>query len=68
VSGAALRKAGESMWPGGDAGEETAVYTRFAMPDEDYANASPGQASPGVSREERDWDEVDELFRGGGRG
>jgi len=69
VSGAALRKAGEALAPGGGADEEAAVHARFAMPDEEYVSAEIlDQASPDIVLEERAWDEVDELFRGAGRG
>jgi hypothetical protein len=68
VSGAALRRAGESLAPSGGTGEEEAVHARFARPDEEYVSESIDQSSPDLVLKERAWDEVDELFRGAGRG
>ncbi len=69
VSGAGLRRAGEAPVPSsGDAGKGAAVYARVAEPDERFNAAAPGKATAGETRASGDWDEVDELFRGAGRG
>jgi hypothetical protein len=66
VSGAALRRAGEVLAPGGSADEVAAVYARVTVQDEEYA--APEHPSPDEPQETQGWDEVDELFRGAGRG
>lgn len=69
VNGAALRRAGEAPAPGGGADEAAVVHARVAVRDEEYVSAEIlDQSSPDLVLEERDWDEVDELFRGAGRG
>jgi hypothetical protein len=65
-SAAALRRAGEGLEPGGPSTGEAAAFARVTSPAADYAGE--GLPSPGVSTESSrasEWDEVDELFRGG---
>ena len=57
-----LRAMGEALGPAGPPSEEGAVFARRAALSEPAA-PPPGAAAP---RAPDDWDDVDELFRGGG--
>lgn len=62
-----LRRSGEPLGEGGLTVDAAAVYTRRAYPDERYEAAEHELGMPAPSEPaEREWDEVDELFRGGG--
>ncbi len=63
VSADSLRRMGEALEPGGP-GPAEKVFARTAAPSEYAAEPPPAQASP-AARPEAEWDEVDELFRGG---
>jgi hypothetical protein len=58
-----LRAMGGALGPAGPPAEEGAVFARRAKaPAEQAAPAAPGAAP----RPPEEWDDVDELFRGGG--
>jgi hypothetical protein len=60
-----LRRAGEAMLgEREELGPETAM-ARLAMPEEAYAEDRLPAGGPGPAPREAEWDEVDELFRGG---
>jgi hypothetical protein len=65
ASAETLRRAGEPFDPGASGEAPGAVFTRTARADaeEEGAPAAPAEARPAAPSEE--WDEVDELFRGG---
>ena len=59
----ALRRAGEPLGEGPEAGGREAVFARTARVEQAYeADQAPAAAAPA---REAEWDEVDELFRGG---
>jgi len=58
-----LRRAGEPLGGGGEPRRGT-VYARRSTPDERYPE--PGVREEAVTERAADWDDVDELFRGGG--
>ena len=68
ASAETLRRAGENLAEGVSAGERVdPAFTRRASAPEDAGAAPAPPASPGARPEqEPEWDEVDELFRGGG--
>ncbi len=66
VSAESLRSAGRSLHPPEGGVAEEVAFARIGFPDERYAReeaaAGPPQPAPA---EPEEWDEVDELFRGG---
>ena len=61
-----LRRAGEPLGEARPPAEEDLVYTRHAVPDQRFAGeGEPGEARRPGAADEHEWDEVDELFRGG---
>ncbi len=58
-----LRAMGEALGPAGPPAEEGAVFARRASMPAQPPAALPEAAAPAASEE---WDEVDQLFRGGG--
>jgi hypothetical protein len=61
-----LRRAGEPVREGAPSADQGAVYARHAYSDERFASeAAPDAARTPGAAAEREWDEVDELFRGG---
>ncbi len=69
ASAESLRRAGQSLAEGvasgGEADPAFARMTRGAASEADAAIEPAGQASPARASEPGDWDEVDQLFRGG---
>jgi hypothetical protein len=61
----ALRQAGQAIAPGGStpAPSGGSVFARRAIPDAAYTAAPP--AAPAASAPEEEWDDIDDLFRGG---
>ena len=61
----ALRRAGSALGEGaGGAGQASPAFTRMRMADPEADQEAPA-AAPASRPEEGEWDEVDELFRGG---
>ena len=62
-----LRQAGEPLGTGRSRAGDDAVYARRAHPDERFeAAGTTAEMRLPAEPAEREWDEVDELFRGGG--
>jgi hypothetical protein len=65
ASGEFLRRAGEPLGEGVPEDAPGAVFARMARPQSEYAEEVAGEARALPSAAPEEWDEVDELFRGG---
>jgi hypothetical protein len=65
TSAETLRKAGEALGPAGPTPSESAVFARMARPSAEYQDEVESTVSDRAEEERVEWDEVDELFRGG---
>lgn len=64
-----LRRAGDAITPPPAGPTEQTAFARTALPDPAYEAADAEAVPAGPPEHPADaWDEVDELFRGGGRG
>jgi len=65
TSAEALREAGEALGPAGPSPSESAVFARMARPSAEYQDEVRATARDRAEAQRVEWDEVDELFRGG---
>jgi hypothetical protein len=65
TSAEALRNAGEAFGPAGPTPAESAVFARMARPSAEYRDEVAATPRDRAEEEAVEWDEVDELFRGG---
>jgi len=69
ASAETLRRAGDAIAPPSTGPAQQAAFARTALPDPAYEGMESPAAPTGPAEHPADaWDEVDELFRGGGRG